>query len=171
MIKCQGLLLLQNDPIHWRCGCLSILGEGSPAVKSRLQWVATVKIRKMHMQTSKAVHWREREAAEWAVRHGALDTFKIHTGEFQARRQILRPVSQAELLEMLADPKWAIIHTSWFAKEFRGSVRIHTLAFLPAALMRSHGVTDVKRYLFEVPDAADVDKALKQKRSEVLGSK
>lgn len=167
----RWVLLLLIAPIHWRRGCLSILQEGFPAVRSWLHWVATVKTRKMHMRTSKAVHWREREAAEWAVRHGALNTFEIETGEFQGRRKISRPVSQAELLAMLADPTWAIIHKSWFAKEFRGSVRTHTLAFLPVVLMGSHEETDVKRYLFEVPNAADVDKALKQKRSEDFRSK
>lgn len=105
------------------------------------------------------------------MRHGALDTFEIQTGEFQGRRKISRPVSQAELLAMLTDPTWAIIDTSWYAKEFRGSVDIHTIAFLSVALMRSHEESDVKRYLFEVPNAADVDKALKQKRSEDFRSK
>jgi hypothetical protein len=123
------------------------------------------------MPTSKAVHWREREAAEWVARHGAPDTFKIETGEIQDRRMLFRKTTGGDVLAKLGDPAWKIIHLSWHSKELRSPVRSYTIEFLPAALMGSHGKNDIKRYHFDVPDAANVDKALKKKRSDDLAPK
>lgn len=120
------------------------------------------------MQISKTVHWREREAAEWAARHGSLDTFKIDTHEIRDRRAIFRKASQADLLGRLADPAWTVVRFSWFAKEFKSGVRICAVEVMPATLMRSHESKDIERHVFEMPDASNVDKALKKKRSDDL---
>jgi hypothetical protein len=123
------------------------------------------------MQTSKAVHWRTRELVKWAALHGAVDTFKINTGVMQGKSAISRETTQAELLGRLGDPDWRAVHVSWYAKKFRGSVMIYTVSMLPAALMRSHDAKDVVRYLFELPNYAQVGRVLKENRSEEMASR
>lgn len=103
--------------------------------------------------------------------HGAVDTFKIDTDVMKYRRAISRKTTQAELLGRLADPNWAAVSVSWFPKEFRSSVMIYAVAMLPAALKRSHDTKDVVRYVFELPDYAEAEKALKKKRVEELASR
>jgi hypothetical protein len=120
------------------------------------------------MQVSKAVHWRAREAAEWAARHGAVETFALGAGEMEDGPTPRDPTTRAQMLERLADSAWKVVGVSWHSSELNSDARIYMVQMLPVALMQSHVAEDIARYAFELRGCRDMSLALKLVRSSKM---
>jgi hypothetical protein len=120
------------------------------------------------MQVSKAVHWRAREGAEWAARHGAVETFAVGAGEIEDGPTLRDPATRAQMLERLADSAWKVVGVSWRSSELNSDARIYMVQMLPVALMQSHEEKDIARYAFELRGCRQMSLALKEARSSKM---
>ena len=129
--------------------------------------LATVKSNQaLGVSQAKAVHWRKREAAEWAARHGAVDTFALDLEEILHGRPAFRQVPQAKLLARLGDPAWKVVGFTWYSDGARRGRVLFNVQILPASLMRAHTKKDVEHYVFEMPPNFNFHESLKESRSK-----
>ncbi len=129
--------------------------------------MATVKSNQASgVSQAKAVHWREREAAEWAARHGAVDTFALDLEEIRHGRPTFREVPQARLLARLGDPAWKVVGFTWYSDGSRSGRTLFNVRILPASSMGAHTKKDVEHYVFEMPPKFNFHESLKKSRSK-----
>jgi hypothetical protein len=108
---------------------------------------------------------RARQAAKWATRHGAVQTFALCVCEMEDRPTQRDLETEAQMKERLADSAWRVVGVSWRSNESNIDARIYMLQMLPAALMQSHEEDDIALYAIELRGFREMRLALKEARS------